>query len=430
MAKLTNKYDVVQMGETPSFMSGVYDVLEKYLDPEYQMRLRAEKEEQRRYENERRVEADRYDKELQLKLDEYNYNKNRQDEQDKISSFDRMKNDLFEGIDALTSSQASSESISAFVSDFKTKSDKYGQTISEGQLNPIINSFDNRANFIKDANTFLSNPTEEDYNELIKKQGSNPANITYFESRVKPKYLEYQKDLRTNAIVDVMTQYFEVDKNLVSQLKVAGKFGDEGVALLNKIIEDKKLTSDARKKLGEALFTLEAPGDTATDEQRQQHVNMQKLGLQILTDEDVVQKKRQEKETSSQIGNVLSFQFNPRTIPNNARVVIRGEELTGKQFKQKYGQANFTDEDLTNMQVFDPTEERLTVSPSISGFGQAVTTKKVPSKTSRKIPTKEQINKTAASMGFDPEKMPEGSIQFRQLKEKLKKLYPSYDFGD
>ena len=49
MAKLTNKYDVVQMGETPDFMSGVYNVLEKYLDPEYQSRIRAEKEEQKRY---------------------------------------------------------------------------------------------------------------------------------------------------------------------------------------------------------------------------------------------------------------------------------------------------------------------------------------------------------------------------------------------
>ena len=73
MAKLTNKYDVVQMGETPDFMSGVYNVLEKYLDPEYQMRLRAEKEEQKRYENEKRVEADRYNKEFDFKLNEYNF---------------------------------------------------------------------------------------------------------------------------------------------------------------------------------------------------------------------------------------------------------------------------------------------------------------------------------------------------------------------
>ena len=83
MAKLTNKYDVVQMGETPSFMSGVYDVLEKYLDPEYQMRRRAEKEEQRRYENERAVEADRYNKEFDFKLNEYNDAKERQDRIDK-----------------------------------------------------------------------------------------------------------------------------------------------------------------------------------------------------------------------------------------------------------------------------------------------------------------------------------------------------------
>ena len=49
MAKLTNKYDVIRMGDTPDFMSGVYDVLEKYLDPDYQMRRKAEKEEQERY---------------------------------------------------------------------------------------------------------------------------------------------------------------------------------------------------------------------------------------------------------------------------------------------------------------------------------------------------------------------------------------------
>lgn len=429
MAKLTNKYDVIRMGDTPSFMSGVYDVLEKYLDPEYQMRLRAEKEEQRRYENERAVEADRYNKEFNFKLNEYNDAKQRQDRIDRKNALNDLNNEFYSNITIMRENGASAEAMVDFISGYKNESTTYGDNISIDKIDPLVNSYMDKAQFINNANNFIANPTEEDYNSLITQMGDNPDNISYFESRVKPKYTEFKNNKQTNAIVDVMGSYFDIDPSILSQLKVSGKYGEQGVALLNKIIEDKKLTSEKRIKLGESLLALEAPDDTATDEQRRQYNNMLLLGTQILTDEGILQKKRQQKETSSQLGNVIPFQFNPRTIPNNARVVIRGEELTGKQFKQKYGQANFTDEDLTNMQVFDPTEERMTVSPSISGFGQAVTTKKVPSKTSRKIPTKEQINKTAASMGFDPEKMPKGSIQYRQLKEKLQRMYPSYDFG-
>ena len=81
------------------------------------------------------------------------------------------------------------------------------------------------------------------------------------------------------------------------------------------------------------------------------------------------------------------------------------------------------------MQVFDP--QLVSSTPSVSGFGPGLRTSK-PSyfEQSRKIPTKEQINKTAADMGFDPEKMPKGSIQYRQLKAKLQRMFPSYDFGD
>ena len=49
MAKLTNKYDVVQMGDVPDFWSGIADRLEQYIDPEFQRKLRVDREEQRRY---------------------------------------------------------------------------------------------------------------------------------------------------------------------------------------------------------------------------------------------------------------------------------------------------------------------------------------------------------------------------------------------
>jgi len=47
--KLTNKYDVVQMGDTPGFWDSMSKRVDQYLDPELQMKLRAEKEEKRRY---------------------------------------------------------------------------------------------------------------------------------------------------------------------------------------------------------------------------------------------------------------------------------------------------------------------------------------------------------------------------------------------
>ena len=43
--KLTNKYDVVQMGDTPGFWDSMSKRVDQYLDPELQMKLRAEKEE-------------------------------------------------------------------------------------------------------------------------------------------------------------------------------------------------------------------------------------------------------------------------------------------------------------------------------------------------------------------------------------------------
>ena len=307
MAKLTNKYDVVQMGETPDFMSGVYDVLEKYLDPEYQMRLRAEKEEQKRYENERRVEADRYNKEFNFKLNEYNDAKQRQNRIDKKNALNDLNNEFYSNITIMRENGASAEAMVDFISGYKNESTIYGDNISIDKIDPLVNSYMDKAQFINNANNFIANPTEEDYNSLITQMGDNPDNISYFESRVKPEYEKFKNNKQTNAIVDVMGSYFNIDPSILSQLKVSGKYGEQGVALLNKIIEDKKLTSEKRIKLGESLLALEAPDDTATDEQRRQYNNMLLLGTQILTDEDILEKKRKLKENSSQIVNVLHF---------------------------------------------------------------------------------------------------------------------------
>jgi hypothetical protein len=52
MAKLTNKYDVVQMGDTPDFLSGLADRLEQYIDPKFQRQLSQDRENKRRYNKE------------------------------------------------------------------------------------------------------------------------------------------------------------------------------------------------------------------------------------------------------------------------------------------------------------------------------------------------------------------------------------------
>ena len=70
------KYDVIRTGniylEQPSFWKAASDVLEKYLDPEYQNRLKQQEEEQNRYEdqllidkNERIESKRRYDQEYE-----------------------------------------------------------------------------------------------------------------------------------------------------------------------------------------------------------------------------------------------------------------------------------------------------------------------------------------------------------------------------
>ena len=226
MAKLTNKYDVVQMGDTPDFMSGVYDVLEKYLDPEYQMRLSAEKEEQKRYENERRVEADRYNKEFNFKLNEYNDAKQRQNRIDKKNALNDLNNEFYSNITIMRENGASAEAMVDFISGYKNESTIYGDNISIDKIDPLVNSYMDKAQFINNANNFIANPTEEDYNSLITQMGDNPDNISYFESRVKPEYEKFKNNKQTNAIVDVMGSYFNIDPSILSQLKVSGKYGE------------------------------------------------------------------------------------------------------------------------------------------------------------------------------------------------------------
>ena len=47
--KLTNRYDVVQMGDTPGFWDSISERLDQYLDPNFQRQLKLDKEEKRRY---------------------------------------------------------------------------------------------------------------------------------------------------------------------------------------------------------------------------------------------------------------------------------------------------------------------------------------------------------------------------------------------
>ena len=46
MARLRGRYDVIDLGETQDFWSGVSDKLDKYLDPEFQRKLKIDKENQ------------------------------------------------------------------------------------------------------------------------------------------------------------------------------------------------------------------------------------------------------------------------------------------------------------------------------------------------------------------------------------------------
>ena len=86
MAKLTNKYDVVQMGDVPDFWSGIADRLEQYIDPEFQRKLRIDREEQRRYEEKTAKLDKRY-------ADETNYNRQRDAEETERLKQERIKAD-------------------------------------------------------------------------------------------------------------------------------------------------------------------------------------------------------------------------------------------------------------------------------------------------------------------------------------------------
>ena len=425
MAKLTNKYDVVQMGETPDFMSGVYNVLEKYLDPEYQMRLRAEKEEQKRYENEKRVEADRYNKEFDFKLNEYNDAKQRQETIDKKNALNDLNNEFYSNITIMRENGASAEDMVDFISGYKNESTVYGDNISIDKIDPIANSYMDKAQFINNANNFLANPTEEDYNSLITQMGDNPNNINYFNTRVKPEYEKFVNEKQSQDAIGILGSYFEVDSSIISSVKNL-KDG-KGVETLSTIIDfqtnQQNLSDKNKRALANELIQLQ-PEETASDAQIQKISALNNLGYSMLL--KLGDLGSVENNENNKSGKISFGKFNPRTIKDNAKVLVNDEELTGREFKQKYGQANFTEENLKNIQVFDPTTT-FSDSPSISGFGPGFKTK--PKSQSRKIPTKQEVDKVAKELGFTEDKFPKGSIQYMQLLDKLRKRFPSYDFG-
>ena len=429
MAKLTNKYDVVQMGDTPDFMSGVYDVLEKYLDPEYQMRRRAEKEEQRRYENERAVEADRYNKEFDFKLNEYNDAKERQDRIDKKNALTDLNNEFYSNITIMRESGASAEDMVDFISGYKNESTVYGDNISIDKIDPIANSYMDKAQFINNANNFLANPTQEDYNSLITQMGDNPNNINYFNNRVKPEYEKFVNEKQSQEAIGILGNYFNVDNSLISSVKNL-KDG-KGVETLSTIIDFKtnqqNLSNKNKRALANELIQLQ-PEETASDAQIQKIAALNNLGYNMLLKLGDLGSVENDEENKS--GKISFGKFNPRTIKDNARVLVNDEELTGREFKQKYGQANFTEENLKNIQVFDPTK---TAETQVAGFGKGrgmrTVRKTSPSIQSRKIPTKQEVDRVARELGFTEDKFPKGSIQYMQLLVKLRKRFPSYDFG-
>ena len=80
--------------------------------------------------------------------------------------------------------------------------------------------------------------------------------------------------------------------------------------------------------------------------------------------------------------------------------------------------------------MFDPTK---TAETQVAGFGKGrgmrTVRKTSPSIQSRKIPTKQEVDRVARELGFTEDKFPKGSIQYMQLLDKLRKRFPSYDFG-
>ena len=167
MAKLTNKYDVVQMGDTPDFWSGIADRLEQYIDPEFQRKLKIDREEQRIYKArvEKEAEQTAYDRE-QDAIDRQ-LEKEARIKADTQDAYDKFHDDLQVSYDQGMGEEYRAQLIDAAMYDMSFDTGDLKTGIDINKLEAMKEASLKNARYNKSWQSFMQNPNQTSYDSLV-----------------------------------------------------------------------------------------------------------------------------------------------------------------------------------------------------------------------------------------------------------------------
>ena len=431
MAKLTNKYDVVQMGDVPDFWSGIADRLEQYIDPEFQRKLRIDREEQRRYEEKTAKLDKRY-------ADETNYNRQRDAEeterlkQERIKADTQTEYDKFHNELQLSYEQGMGEEYRAGLIDAAM----YDMSFDTGDLKTGIDI--NKLDAMKEASlrnagyntawqTFMQNPNQDTYDSLVSLADSKQKR-DMIAKNADPKLEKVKLEQQYVQIADLMNQHLEnpIDADVLSQLTAAGEMGfEQAINLFNHEIDKRTKSNEAKIDLANTLLGMKTD-ETMTDREKLNIMNMRLMAEQLLQEADVIQEKEEKKKISA-IDRGLSPKFDIAAIQDSDEVHFYGDRYTGRQFKSIYSRVDkMSQEELNNLKINRKSISATYASPYPGSPAYTTTAKP---KETVDVATKEDINKAAKRLGFN-DKVKPNTAKFESIRKKLEQEFPFYNFGE
>jgi hypothetical protein len=397
MAKLTNRYDVVQMGDTPDFWSGVADRLEQYLDPEFQMKLRQEKEEKRRYKEETNREIGRQH---------------------------------IEDIMSLPVAQRG-----PYINELKKDPD-FMKNVDSRLLSAYEDSSDDAISFSNSMSNWRTAKTPEDrithWNEMINFAGTNP-NFQEIITNQESQHNKYLQKAENKKVVKWLQKQYP---DILSEADIAllGDISEGDIDILTTKVKnslDKSKASEERKqKLVKTFLDYgKALGVDASDQQLNTARALEAIAFQLSM--DYLPTGGEKKDIS--YGIQPTFDINQ--VRDNDLVELGGQKLSGKRLKEILAVNPISDEELSQIKIsrlgspigIGRKQDPKKYNPTL--LGSSIPSLKELRKEAQpvNIATKKQIDKAAKDLGWN-NKLDPNSIKFQLILEELEKRFPNYNF--
>ena len=364
------KYDVIRTGniylEQPSFWKAASDVLEKYLDPEYQNRLKQQEEEKNRYEdqllvdkNERIESKRRYDQEYESQEKQRRLeNKQYVAQQAEIKRTTDL-NEINSNVAILN--EESPESVYKYLTDESAD----GSPVDPDFVNAYEKISTDHKNWQDSINEWYGFKTREEklaYWDTLQ-ASAQAAGTTDQLDKIRPQHEKLLKSQEYKNISTALTRQFPelVDTNVLSMLQ-SGTMSHEGLksvaGIIDNALEKQGVLDDRKQSLAELLIGYGSDLDLslATDSQLEAKNRANQLGFAMMEKLAGEGPGDAVVDYSGKLvpsGLYTGYQKDLKDLLDSDTVVVGGKRMTGSQFKEGKNRNLFSKEELAEMKIFD-----------------------------------------------------------------------------